>query len=62
MQELNLKEIESVSGANAGAVASCLSVGGFGARLGSSFGPWGMIVGGSLGCGVGVSLYLYANP
>ncbi|WP_300758319.1 hypothetical protein [Janthinobacterium sp.] len=61
MEELNIQEIENVAGADSGAVAACLAVGSFGARLGAFGGPWGGLAGGVVGCGVGVGLYMFAN-
>ena len=59
MRELSLNEIEAVSGADAGAVTSCVAVGTLGLRAGVALGPWGAAGGAALGCAAGVFIYSY---
>lgn len=57
MKELTAKQVEEVSGAGAGAVASCAAIGGLAMKAGSYFGPWGAVGGAAAGCLIGVGLY-----
>jgi hypothetical protein len=57
MQELRFEQIEDVCGSGAGAVGSCVAVGGLGMKAGSGFGPWGALGGAAAGCLIGVGLY-----
>lgn len=58
MTELNIEQIELVSGASHDAAESCLVGGGIGATIGSFFSPVGTAIGGLAGCGLGFAIMM----